>query len=260
VQANPLKKERLAIARKLRDLREARRLTQAELARRLGISQPKLSQVEAGNASLTAEQFLVVLRTFQVSVTAFAEAAAPTDELQATLGRLGATQLQEDTDILPSERLERVTDAIRETLVDADAPRLVTALAPVIVRNIDHINWPRLAYDLTKLGRGHRFHWLIENVLEAVRALADDRATAVEHRRLYRRAQAVLENVRELADRDGELARARVPDVMERGVRTKRTQDEVAARSSPIARRYNIVTSLGPTDFIEALRGARVGG
>jgi hypothetical protein len=53
--------------------------------------------------------------------------------------------------------------------------------------------------------------------------------------------------------REGRVA----PDVLDAGIRSKRTFDEVAASSSPISRRWGIITVLQTDDFVEALRGAR---
>ncbi|MBI2390241.1 MAG: helix-turn-helix transcriptional regulator [Deltaproteobacteria bacterium] len=257
ISREPLEKERRRIGRKVRELRERRLLTQSELARRLSMSQARLSQVEAGRSSLTAEQFLVVLRTFNVSVSAFAAPTKATAELQATLARLGASQLQEDVDVLPSERLEKATDAIRETLIEPESPRLVTALAPVIVHNIDRINWPKLGHELRALGLGRRLRWLVENVLEAVRSEASALGLPLELRRAYRRAEAILGTVHEFTEEEG---RGRpLPDVLDRGIRTRRTREEVSATASAISQRHRIVTSIQPADFAEALRGARVG-
>ena len=50
--------KRTLISNKVRTLREGRHWTQAELAKRLGISQGWLSTIERGQGSFTAEQFL----------------------------------------------------------------------------------------------------------------------------------------------------------------------------------------------------------
>jgi hypothetical protein len=43
--------------------------------------------------------------------------AAPHSDLQNALARIGALQLQESTDVLPSERLGDVSPVIREVIV-----------------------------------------------------------------------------------------------------------------------------------------------
>src|SRR6185312_7927422 len=96
--------KRDTIARKVRDLRQARGWTQARLAGELGLSQARLSEVERGGGSFTAEQLLTILRIFNVGVSHFATPAKPdaARQLQNAVARLGGSELQE-LDVLPSE-------------------------------------------------------------------------------------------------------------------------------------------------------------
>ena len=55
---------RAEIAKKVRTLREKRGLTQAELSKKLGMSQSRFSVVERGDGSFSAEQFVEILRGF----------------------------------------------------------------------------------------------------------------------------------------------------------------------------------------------------
>ena len=66
-----LAKSRREIADKARELRRLRGWTQAELAKRLQLSQNRLSEIESGDGSFTAEQFLLLLRLFNVAATDF---------------------------------------------------------------------------------------------------------------------------------------------------------------------------------------------
>ena len=59
-----LDKDRRRIAAKVRELRQSRNWTQAELSKRLQLSQSRLSEIERGAGSFTAEQFLLLLRLF----------------------------------------------------------------------------------------------------------------------------------------------------------------------------------------------------
>ena len=61
-QLEDLSKTRQQIAAKVRELRRARRWTQAELAGHLQLSQNRLSDIERGDGSFTAEQFLLLSR------------------------------------------------------------------------------------------------------------------------------------------------------------------------------------------------------
>jgi len=65
------KAPRSAIGARVRELRLERRWTQAKLAKLLGISQNYLSVLERGQGFFTAEQFLVILSSFDVSVDYF---------------------------------------------------------------------------------------------------------------------------------------------------------------------------------------------
>src|SRR5215510_11996482 len=114
---------RAVISNKVRDLRNERRWTQAELARRLGLSQSRLSEIERGQGSFTAEQFLTILRVLNVAVTHFASERRSSDEVQNALARLGAAHLRESPNVLPSDRLGKTEDLIREVLVAPDSPR-----------------------------------------------------------------------------------------------------------------------------------------
>jgi transcriptional regulator with XRE-family HTH domain len=76
----------LQIGAKVRALRTARRLTQAQLARELKVAQGRLSDLELGKASLTAEQFLHILRIFNVPASEFMPSAGGVEqELQNAL-------------------------------------------------------------------------------------------------------------------------------------------------------------------------------
>lgn len=113
-----LAKKQRAIAAKVRALRLQRKWSQAELAKRLGLSQNRLSEIERGAGSFSAEQLLLLLALFNVSVSAFTdEVTEPDLALQNALARLGASHLHEADHVLPSEQLTEVGDVIREVLV-----------------------------------------------------------------------------------------------------------------------------------------------
>jgi HTH-type transcriptional regulator/antitoxin HipB len=259
LKSDHLDRARRDIAEKVRGLRKARRWTQAELAGRLGLSQGRLSEIERGDGSFTAEQLLEMLRLFNVDVAHFAAPADPDTELQNALARLGALHLLESEEVLSSERFREVTDALRETLAAGRSPRLLTALAPVLVWNIDSVNLNKLNLQLTDIGLERRLGWMVENTLVAVRA---DTKPPRRWTRLYRRAQVVLDAFLEL-----QVTETRVPaehrraiDVLDADIRSLRTLNEVSASASPISRRWGIATSLQPQDFLTALRAAHESG
>lgn len=239
----------------MKELRLSRRWSQAELAERLSLSQPKLSQVESGNSSLTAEQFLLALRIFNVGASRFS--ASPQDverPLQNALARLGADHLQESEEVLSSEHLEEVHEAIKRALVSG-VPRLVTAIGPVIVRNVDRIGFAKLHALLADVGFERRLDWLLDNVRTALRALQVEQPRGPRARQ-YRRALAILDAVMEYRHSVEASARAFAPDVLDRGIRSKQTLDEVRQVRSKISHHWNVISSLTVDDFIAALRDA----
>lgn len=129
-----------SIAAGVRKFRASRGWTQAQLGKHLHLSQSRLSQIERGDGSFTAEQFLAILRLFNVSIRdfGFEEKSDAELNLQNALARLGATHLQESNVVLPVDNLG-LTDILRNALVSG-VPRYVTALGPVLIRNIDQIH------------------------------------------------------------------------------------------------------------------------
>jgi transcriptional regulator with XRE-family HTH domain len=253
---NELERGRSSIANRVRELRKARRWTQAELAGRLGISQGRVSELERGDGSFTAEQLLLLLKLFNVGVSEFElRPHDRTSEISKVLARLGAPHLQERADVLPSERIEEVTAAVREALSEA-SPRLIAAIAPVLVSNIDHVNLTKLLASLVDAGLGRRLCWLVENTLVAVRSVA---SAELDHRWAlrYRRAEVILETFLDFAFNSQPSLPNQAPDLLDAEIRTAKTREAVRSSSSDISRRWGIITRLQPGDFVRALEAAR---
>ncbi len=253
------KSSREVIGRKVRELRVARRWTQAELAKELRLSQARLSEVERGAGSFTAEQFLQILRLFNAAVTDF-DPATPRDqtaELQNALARHGAVELQESEQVLPSVQLQNLHTAIRETLV-VGTPRLLAALGPVLVNHIDRISLRRLYVDLSTFGFERRLAWLVESVRDAVAGQLAPPPSASWSRR-YRRTLLVLEEFLKFVE---QWANPQAPahDVLDMDILSKRSLERVQLSSSETSRRWGIITSLQLSDFSVALQSARVEG
>jgi transcriptional regulator with XRE-family HTH domain len=248
-----LSKIRNQIAHKVRELRTERRLTQQELARRLGLSQGRLSELERGDGSFTAEQLLAILSLFNVPATHFAPQPPKHEtDLQNALARHGATHLRESTDVVPSEKLEELAALVREALISPSS-RHLTALAPVLVKNAEHL--ALLVRKLIGSGLERRLGWVIENTLVALgQALpALPRGPVL---RLYRSAEIPLEvSVRWLADYAPKQGSTPLVDILDPVV-TKRSAEEVEASASDISRRWGILSSLQPKEFADALRAA----
>lgn len=168
--------------------------------------------------------------------------------------RLGATHLHEIDDVHPEERHDDVGETVREVLLTA-APRHLTALAPVLVRNLDRVSLRKLRADLVEAGLERRLGWLVDNVREAVRQELCGRLPRPVAQR-YRRAEVVLDTFLGFA-----LAPAEVSplDLLDTTIASRETRREVEEASSAISKRWGIVTDLQPTDFVEALRAAHAG-
>src|SRR5690606_475652 len=66
-----MRSTKLFIGRKIRDLREANRLTQAAFAQRIGISTSYLNQIENNQRSVSAAVLLALAETFRIDVAVF---------------------------------------------------------------------------------------------------------------------------------------------------------------------------------------------
>jgi transcriptional regulator with XRE-family HTH domain len=230
--------------------------TQTELAARLQLSQARLSEIERGSGSFTAEQLLQILKLFNVTVDHFAPVELHSDAaLQNTLARLGAAHLRESADVLPSERLREVNDVVREVLVSAASPRLLAALAPVLVSNIGSLSLTKLWSQLADAGRERRLGWVVDNTVHALdQALANVPKPLA---RLYRRARTVLATFLDAVTSGAvEPLRRIAPDILDPSIRSSKTVADVAAASSPISQRWQIITDIQTSDFSEALRAA----
>lgn len=253
MNAPSLDRLRLDVAAKIRGLRRDRRWTQAELGRRLGLSQARLSQIERGDGSFTAEQLLTALALFNVSMDHFVRAADRNAVLHNSLARLGATHLAEISETPPSAGLERPEDVIVEALVSIASPRQITALAAVLARQTDIGVLRRVDARLTELGLERRFRWVVDNTNEAIRADLNTELPR-EWAQRYRRVNITLAEFLAVA----RAHRTEAPrDILDQDIRTTKSVDATAKESSSISRAWGIVTSIQVEDFRTALGAAR---
>lgn len=248
---------RLRIVRKLREVRIARGWTQAELAERLGLSQARLSVIERGGGTISAEQFVVLLAITNLPIDEFLPRQDPEDEIQNALARLGALHLRELDDVVPTERFQRVEDAVAETLASPRSSRFILALGPVVTWNADHINLDAVNERLSRLGLSRRLGWLVDALDEGL-PLADI-AKGSEWWRRVRRTKVVLADYRRRPGAFGpplDSPPATPSDHLDPQIRSIKTLDIVWQNSGPVARRWGIATEIGPADFAGALAEA----
>jgi transcriptional regulator with XRE-family HTH domain len=224
--------------------------TQADLATKLGMSQARLSQVERGDGSFTAEQLIELLRLFNLRLEDIVGASPVEDELQNALARLGALHLREVPTALPSARVASARSAVRETLLDPRDTRLLLALAPVLVANLDALNLDLLHDELRVAGFPARVPWLVENVHAALFLAAPPK-----RRGPWLRASTVLGDFLQRHPPPPGDAR---PDILDPGIRSARTLAQVWKAASAISRKWGVASDLQPVDFAEALKAAHV--
>jgi transcriptional regulator with XRE-family HTH domain len=247
--------QRKHIADKVRELRRGRRWTQAELAGKLELSQSRLSEIETGHGSFTAEQLLRVLALFNVGVDEFVgRRNDPTQELQNALARMGAKNLLESDRVVPTERRSELRDVIRDALLDG-SPRLVTAIGPVLLAN-PRISVDSVYFELERLGRGRRLPWAVDNTLAALAKLAKGRDASL-WAKLQFGTLALQVFVRRAPTLEKLPRKQRVLDILDPSIRTDESRDQVQRTSSAISKKWGIITSLRVEDFVDALRAAR---
>lgn len=253
-----IKALRSSIGARVRELRLERRWTQARLAELLGISQNYLSVLERGHGSFTAEHLLTILRHFNVPIDYFSPEKPEIEaQIQNALARQGASHLVE-TELIPSERLKKASDAIREALVSAESARQITAIAPILVNHVGHLNLDMLHTEFKELGLEFRLGWVIENTLEAIKIEEASKNLPREWRVKYHRAKTIIDSyTRGWRTFPGKPGEPPPFTPLDPEITTSQTLTEVQQSLPAIANRWRVVTRIGVDDFARALRAAR---
>ncbi len=243
---------------KLKALREARLISQSDLAKRLEISQAGLSKIERGVSSLNTEDFLEVLRIFNVPASHFypnQSEGSSGAALQNALTRLGATHLLESA-LLPSEDLEHASQVIREVLIDGQNPRQITALAPVIVAQIDRLHLPKLWAEFSNLQLERRLGWVFENTFEALKQVP--KPTDLPTSRNHLKARTVIHHfLGSLAIPPSDRAEPLLRDILGTIARSNRTQSSLERQSSTVSEKWHILSPIQVKDFADALHASQ---
>jgi transcriptional regulator with XRE-family HTH domain len=241
------------ISQGIRSARLGRRLSQAKLAQKLGISQSRLSEIEQGKGSITAEQFIVMLQFFNLPISHFVkqEKASFEDQLQNRLIQLGGTQLREKADVLPSEKLSDVCAVILESLISGFTSRRLMALVPVIIKHIDQASLKFIESKLKELGLENRLYWLMNGVGNALH-MRLQLYVSREYKLLYKKAEIEfsLWGLYEFAN----IKKVReIEDVLDQNIMSQKTLDQVRTSRDALAKTWNIVTRVTQENFSNAL-------
>lgn len=248
------------IGDKIRNLRIARRLPQRSLAKTLRVSQATISRLESGKEGLSVGQLLEVCRLFNVTPSQLLpEEGITSAQIRRSLVRHGATNLTDDENILPSERLADVKDVLKEVLIAAESPREVAALAPVLVQNAGKVSLEDLALDLRRLDArfDRRVGWLLENTLAAIEKTIES-APPHAWRVRYLRAKALFTpELKALKRKWDPVWGGKIPaqeDILDTDLLSKQSIKETRGYCSQISRDWNIISRLQVADFAHALR------
>lgn len=248
----------------IRKLRKERRYTQAEFSKLLGLSQQQYSKIERGEGSFSAEQFLFLLDRFVLPLNYFVETKSREQDdvavLQNALATLGASHLRELQGIFIPEKLGNPNEAIFETLAIYQSSRLIAALAPVVVKNIQRVNFAVIEKKLRESGHQNRLWWVLDNTLAGVQKRLDGTFLPRDLKLRYRHAETTLRDLLSLKSRALESSpnapNHQGEDIFDEGVSTQKTLDSLRVKNDLLSKKWNILTRLKQSDFEEALKNA----
>jgi transcriptional regulator with XRE-family HTH domain len=246
-----------SLATGIQKLRKDRGITQAGLARLLNLSQAQLSKIENGTGSITAEQLVYLLQEYSLPLSYFIpnEKKAENEEepfLQSALTYLGANHLRIIPGVNIPERLIIPEEAIFEVLLSPSS-RLVTALAPIIVKHCESINFLRIAERLKGHGVERRIWWVVDCIYNALSERLKETYLSRDQYRLYQKAFILLERKK----LDVYKARNKFEedfDEFDRDLISARTIQLVKDNLDETAELWGIVTRIKEQYFQQALK------
>jgi transcriptional regulator with XRE-family HTH domain len=255
MQADP-QPLRQTIGETVRRLRKGRRWTLAELARHLDVSESRLSELERGAGSFSAEHLLTVFRLFHVGPQDFIPPDdAPDPELgslQTALVKFGARHLVADERTIIRWEHDRPIRVVEEVLLRHPTARWLTALPPVLVTHLAEIPLPAVQHTLAQAGVPHRWGWLLDQLLEALRVLGPPDAP-LRWRQDCQRAQTVAAQYLPSVQRPTPDAAF---DLLDPDLRTAASVAAAIARATPIDHRWRVLSRLTTDDFLSPLEVA----
>jgi transcriptional regulator with XRE-family HTH domain len=119
---------RSKIGAHVRKLRQENRWSKTRLANMLGISQNYLSLLERGRGSFTAEQFLIMLEHFNVSVDEFLPSKTPA-KAEGQVHDAPAWKNESrrlESELLPADQPRQAADTTHEAMFSAESEWQIT--------------------------------------------------------------------------------------------------------------------------------------
>ena len=111
MSANPRRSQIIVVGQKIRQIRKSRRLTQADLAGRIGVTQSDLSRMENGEYKVGLDTLFRILQVFELSMSRFfEEPATETVEVEEA----AAPDAASETQLLVADFEELDEDSRRE--------------------------------------------------------------------------------------------------------------------------------------------------
>lgn len=107
------------VGRKIRQLRRQRKLTQVELAEKIGIHQSDLSRMEQGEYKVGLDTLIRILQTFDLSIGEFFEESARDNTVIDKFRSLSASAQREVETFIEFKRMQEESagpEAVRETV------------------------------------------------------------------------------------------------------------------------------------------------
>ena len=212
----------------LQEARRAAGLTQREAARRLGVSQPYLSQLECGTRALTPPIARKAASLYGLSPTALplpeSPGTADADRLARDLAALGYPRFAHVRGARPRNPALVLFEALAVPELD---PRVLEAL-PWLIRTFPHLAWDWLLPRVKMVDLQNRLGFLV--------ALACETAAAA----------GATDTVRKLAEIQARLETSRLvrEDLLGFDSMPQAERDYRRARRSPLAAHWNVLTTL----------------
>jgi len=105
------------VGRKIRQLRRQRKLTQVELAEKIGIHQSDLSRMEQGEYKVGLDTLLKILQTFNLGIGEFFEERAKDTSILNKYDNLSPSAQREVDSFIEFKRLQEDGDEDSEDIV-----------------------------------------------------------------------------------------------------------------------------------------------